>query len=171
MKKDCGMIIFGAGLSLMLAFSSRAFAAPKFDFTPSTELGADEIAKKSSVLYNSSKEEATRPAVVYLSRGLKDPFKPFVTEKKAEDIKNALKEVKPLPEMKVQGLIWGGVFPQAIINNKVVKVGDSIGEVKITAISAKGVTVLFANMQHELSSPVVTGQQQDAKNKGGSDEN
>lgn len=159
MKNNPIMIIFGLGVFLTGLFSSNSFAAPKMDFTSSKLLEGEEIAKKASVPDKANKEDRViRPVVVYSGQGLRDPFEPLVIEKKEEIAKEAPKEViKPLPPLQVQGLLWGGDFPQAIINNKVVKVGDSLGEVKITAISKEGVTVFFAGKEHHLSSPAVTG--------------
>lgn len=46
-----------------------------------------------------------------------------------------------LPPMRIQGLIWGGLHPQAIVNNTIYRVGDSIGQAKIISISRRGLTV------------------------------
>ena len=46
-----------------------------------------------------------------------------------------------LPPMNIQGLIWGGLHPQAIVNNTIYRVGDSIGQAKIISISRRGLTV------------------------------
>jgi hypothetical protein len=62
-------------------------------------------------------------------------------------------EKKPLPELKVQGVIWGGNFPQAIVNNKVLKVGDTVEGVEIKSIDKKGITVLFEGSESTISSP------------------
>jgi hypothetical protein len=51
----------------------------------------------------------------------------------------------------VQGLIWGGSFPQAIVNNKIVKVGDTVDGANVTAIDKDGVTVLFQEREYKLS--------------------
>jgi hypothetical protein len=66
---------------------------------------------------------------------------------------------KELPNFTVQGLVWGGVFPQAIINDQVVKKGDVLGDAKIVEIGKEGVTVLFGNKEYVLSPSVVSGQQ------------
>jgi len=167
--RSCPKLIFVLGVFLTGAFSSDSFAESKFDFIPPKALEADEAVKKSLVPENSNKnEEISRPTITYSSQGLRDPFKPLVIKEKEGDAKKSIqkevpKETRPLPEMKVQGLLWGGVFPQAIINNKVVKAGDMIGEVKVAEISKEGVTVIFSNMEYKLSSPAVTGLQHKVK--------
>jgi len=77
--------------------------------------------------------------------------------------KNAA-EVK-LPVLKVQGLIWGGNFPQAIINNKVVRVDDEVDGAKIVSIEKDGLWVSFNDKQYNLSSPVAVTKS--VKNPGG----
>jgi hypothetical protein len=59
-------------------------------------------------------------------------------------------------------LIWGSSLPQAIVNNKVVKVGDKIEGAEVVSIDKQGVTVLFANKEHKLSSPAALGPQLNA---------
>jgi hypothetical protein len=53
----------------------------------------------------------------------------------------------------VQGVIWGTELPQAIINNKVVKVGDTIEEVRILDIQKGGITVFYKSRNYTISSP------------------
>jgi len=60
----------------------------------------------------------------------------------------------------LQGLVWGGDFPQAIINNKMVKIGDTIEGVEVVAIGKEGVTLVYANKKYNLSSPSMTGLRQ-----------
>ena len=50
---------------------------------------------------------------------------------------------EPLPSMDIQGIIWGSDLPQAIIDGRVVGVGDKIQKAKITAIDKSGITFLF----------------------------
>jgi len=80
--------------------------------------------------------------------GIRDPFLSLLA-KKAENIKKAvtiaapkIEEVKP-PELSVQGLVWGKVQPQAIVNNKVVTIGDTIEEAKIVEINKNGISILY----------------------------
>jgi hypothetical protein len=62
-------------------------------------------------------------------------------------------EARPLPELKVQGLIWGGNIPQAIINGNVVAVGDVVNEARIEAIDRSGITVFFDKRSYTIFSP------------------
>ncbi len=97
-----------------------------------------------------------RPAVQYKSQDQRDPFKGITKDDFREKQGSATivtPEDKPLPALTVQGIIWGAKFPQAIINNKVVKVGDMLQGVKILSIDKNGITVLFDGRQVTLSAP------------------
>ncbi|MFH1269640.1 MAG: hypothetical protein ABIH75_01095 [Candidatus Omnitrophota bacterium] len=90
--------------------------------------------------------------IEYKSESLRDPFQPEEAETTEPQVQA---EPQPLPPLQVQGMVWGGSLPQAIINNKVVKIGDTpIEGVRITAIDKGGVTVLFEKQLHLLSIPV-----------------
>lgn len=81
------------------------------------------------------------------------PFKsPFEEMEKA---KEAASEVVVLPTMAFQGMIWKSVRPQAIIDNKVYDVGDSIyigdgearEEIKIKAITEEGIFLKYKSKE------------------------
>lgn len=50
---------------------------------------------------------------------------------------------KPLPNITINGIIWNSDRPQAIINGKIVDVGDTIAEIYITAIRKTGIDGRF----------------------------
>ncbi len=95
--------------------------------------------------------------IEYKSEDLRDPFQEEKIEIKEQP--QVQIETKPLPSLQIQGIIWGGSFPQAIINNKVVRVGDTIEELRITDINKNGVTVFFENRQYNLSTSSPIGSQ------------
>jgi len=99
-------------------------------------------------------ERIIRPNIEYKATGLRDPFEePFVKKGEADEKAVAKVFAAPPPVLIVQGLIWGGGIPQAIINDNVVKLGDTIQGAKIINITKDGVIVLFEGMQYNLSSP------------------
>jgi hypothetical protein len=51
-------------------------------------------------------------------------------------------EIKP-PDLRITGLVWNTNRPQAIINEKVVDVGDSIEDAIIVAINKTGIEISF----------------------------
>jgi hypothetical protein len=106
-------------------------------------------------------ETVERPAVEYKAGDLRDPFQETIVkgailkeEKLAEQKKEIAveKEITP-PTLTVQGLVWGGNFPQAIINNKVVRIGDTIEGAKVISIDKEGINLIFEGMQIVLPSP------------------
>jgi len=101
--------------------------------------------KAQEVTTSAGSQEANK--IEYKAEGLKDPFQEEEIEAPG---------IRALPSMTIQGIVWGGSFPQAIINNKVVRVGDTIEGVEITDIDKNRVTVLFENQKYTLSvsSPV-----------------
>lgn len=102
------------------------------------------------------KQPATqaRPSAQYTQETLRDPFEPYL-EKEDTGPKETKKEAAAaaLPELKVQGIIWGSNMPLAIINNKVIKKDDLIEGARIVSIDKDGVTVFFANRQYVISAP------------------
>jgi len=103
-----------------------------------------------------------RPEVQYKAEGLKDPFKgieqrPVNTQNSAANAQQS----KPLPPLTVSGIIWGGAFPQAIVNNKVVKIGDMVeAEVKVVEITKEGVVVFFDYKNYNLPPPAIVTKSQ-----------
>lgn len=91
-----------------------------------------------------------RPQVIYKAEGQRDPFQgPKIEQKITEATKIAI----PLPDLKVQGVLWGSKMPQAIINNKVVKIGDIIGTAQVSNIDKEGVSIIYEGKNYHLSAP------------------
>lgn len=118
------------------------------------------IAFSSGVLIVYSSEANTenifaRPQVEYKSSSLRDPFREDILKEGTpeSDSQNLVLPPDILPKMDVQGLIWGGNFPQAVINNKVYKVGDTIDGAQIKDIAKDGITLDFSGREVKLSAP------------------
>jgi len=56
----------------------------------------------------------------------------------------------PLPSFRISGLVWNSDRPQAIMNNQIVSVGDTINNCTITHISKEGVEVLFQEKTYTI---------------------
>lgn len=116
-------------------------------------------------------EVIVRPKVEYNAGGLRDPFQtPFIEEEAAALREPVVYEgpiIEPLlPPLTVQGIIWGGKFSQAIINNKVVKAGDTIEGVRVISIDKVGIALFFEGKEYNLPSPAA-GVSPDKKPQGG----
>jgi sRNA-binding protein len=101
-----------------------------------------------------------KPVLQYTSASMRDPFKPYIVKqaKKTSEYIPTQESRVPPPKLTVQGIIWGSDIPQAIINNSVVRAGDTIEEARILEINKEGVKVFFKNRQYLLSSPGSSGE-------------
>ena len=93
----------------------------------------------------------------YTASELKDPFKDYITPTKAElgttFPSGEEKSFKQPPLFNVQGIIWGGPLPMAIINNKVVKEGDILDEAKIIKIDKEGISFFYYGEEYKILAP------------------
>lgn len=112
----------------------------------------DEIENNASAQDSGS----LRPKVEFAASGLRDPFKDYITP---EEIDIGKKPVEPQkgetlnpPELKIEGLIWGGAKPCAIINGEVKKEGEIIDGVTILEINKEGLVILYEGKKYTLSS-------------------
>lgn len=144
MSKNKILIVFFITASISCLFISLAFAQYNIELKK-----MEEQAEPSKA---ASQEVITRPTVEYNAETFKDPFL-GVAEKAVPAEKVVSVEKVSLPALTVQGIIWGTKLPQAIINNKVVKTGDTIGDVRIVGIDKEGVTVFFKGRQVTIPSP------------------
>lgn len=117
----------------------------------------EDVLKEERALAERAVTPEARPAVNYNSAGLRDPFDNPVTPGLSAGKDAYTSSQTPLPQLTVQGIVWGGAFPQAIINNQVVKAGDMLGGARIIDIGKDGVTVFFGGKQFKLSSPASGG--------------
>jgi hypothetical protein len=80
---------------------------------------------------------------VYAPSG-KDPFKDLL-QLHLQDIQESdiqeIKPILPLPDLDIKGIIWNSDMPQAIVNDRIVRIGDTIAGVKIINIEKQGVSI------------------------------
>jgi len=138
MKESCGLIVWGAVFLITGMFYVEPLAAAQAD--------------NKAVVENKpgQQELVSRPKVEYKVQNLRDPFQPLLTQEKISQAA-VVQQAKTLPSVTIQGVIWGGTFPQAIIDEKVVKKGDIVREMQIVEIGKEGITVLFDNKEYVLS--------------------
>jgi len=116
---------------------------------------------------NKDDEVIARAIVEYKSGQLRDPFQSYIiSEKKEEQVAaqkdtGSIKPVLDLNKIEVQGIIWGGKIPQAIVNNKVLAVGDLIEGAQILSIDKGGITL---NLSGEIINLPAPGQGAISKN-------
>lgn len=142
---------------MFFSFKAQAYA---LRIEPSVPKMVDEgnLEQTKTMLVNKEFEVIERPNVEYRARGLRNPFEQPITDSEPSD--GSLRpQRESLPSLTVQGVIWGGSFPQAIVNNKVIKVGDVLEGVDIVAIDKEGVTVSYAGVEYKLTTLPAMGQQ------------
>lgn len=103
-----------------------------------------------------------RPQLNYTSEDARDPFDTYLPgqEKTNYDQEEYTSGSVQPPSLTVQGLIWGGSIPQAIVNNKVVKVGDVIEEARIADITKEGVKVSYKGRNFNLAPATLSSSQE-----------
>ncbi|MDD3088235.1 MAG: hypothetical protein PHP89_06705 [Candidatus Omnitrophica bacterium] len=140
-------------LLLILVFILKGYA-----FDIGQQLTEAEVSQKGT----GSISIIERPRIEYRARGLRNPFQQPISsteDKPGKTEEPASVEVASLPVLNVQGIIWQGNPKQAIINNRVMKVGDSLDNIDVIDISKEGVTVLYAGVQHNISTSPAPGRQ------------
>lgn len=133
---------------------------------------ADKAAE--TKLENEPQEVILRPKEEFDGAGLRNPFRDYFSDDSVDETgpegAGKVPEVLP-PTLSVQGIISGGRINQAIVNNKIVKVGDTIEGVLITNIDKQGVTFFYSNKSYNVSSPAAAiSQDLKKKPEGGQNE-
>lgn len=94
-----------------------------------------------------------RPKVEYSAPLDKDPF---IIKQAKDETAEKPSEVEieiTLPDLKIQGIVWGGENPQAIINQKVCNIGSVIDDVHIVDINKNGVDIFFRGRKFSIPAP------------------
>ena len=97
-----------------------------------------------------------RPVVEYTGVETKEPFRDvfYKIKEPVIDVKPVEVETQPpLPELTIQGIIFGSNVPCVIINNAVLREGQSLGEIQVTKIDKGGVRILYKGWNYTLPSP------------------
>ncbi|MBU4346471.1 MAG: hypothetical protein KKH29_04000 [Candidatus Omnitrophica bacterium] len=141
------------------------------------------MVKIGEALSESTAEVLEPRHIEYRAGDLRDPFESLKKEEPIEEPalaptpapKEQIIKAVQLPDLVIQGVIWGGRLPQAIINNKVVKIGDTIETVEIIDINKEGIIISFENKEYNLSSlaadSVLTGYSRSAEVQEDTDRN
>lgn len=97
------------------------------------------------------KDKATEqiPLVEYTGMNQRDPLRSPIKIASIEENAEP-EEVVVFPQMSLQGILWGGQKPAAIIDNKAFRAGDLVQEAKIIEINKNGVKLLYKNKEFFL---------------------
>lgn len=91
------------------------------------------------------------PSIVY-SETYRDPFKSLLLEKQKETTGDQSVGLPSL-DLTVQGVLWGGEFPQAIINQSVYREGDKLKEfldAVVYKIEKQTVSILYGGRIYKI---------------------
>ncbi len=172
MKSRIGVLVtvVFSGMSIFCLFVKPAFAIKD----AAQEIEGRGESSEAAQAAPGGKHDLGRPSIEYKGEDLKDPFESNLTEEEKPSEQQPGQgmmgtELGKIQELKVQGIIWGGANNQAIVNNKVVKVGDTLEDVaKVVKIEKDGVTIFYAGRPYKISPPAEAGIHK--KDEGGENE-
>ncbi len=107
-----------------------------------------------------------RPVIEFTGVASKEPFKDvfYKVKEPVVEAKPVEKETQPpLPGLTIQGIILGSSIPCVIINNEVLKEGESLGDIQITKIEKQGVRILYKGWNYTLPSPAASISMKDSE--------
>ncbi|MCX7926670.1 MAG: hypothetical protein N2606_00805 [Candidatus Omnitrophica bacterium] len=96
------------------------------------------------------------PDVSYKARDKRDPFMDLLPKILPLEQKKEEQEDVVLPQLNIQGVFWGGKFPQAIINGRIVKEKETIDNVLILSIKREEIVILFSGRQFRIPTPATS---------------
>ena len=145
-------------LNTLVVIFSLLFTVYAFAQQPQpkqTLFGPDAATREFEQNKKEEPEVITRPKVEF-NRTKRDPFEKVIIRKgkgeaRIQNTDDAASR-SLIDSFVIQGLIWGGNFPQAIINNKVYKVGDTIQGATISNIDKNGIIFTLSGKKYILSS-------------------
>lgn len=103
-----------------------------------------------------SKNDSLRPKVEFVATVSRSPFYNYLKGEMQNVVKVEEERVVAAPNLNIQGLIWGGRLPVAIIENSVLKVGDVINGYKVDKIDKNGVVLSASGTSFRIGPPSLT---------------
>ncbi len=78
-----------------------------------------------------------------------------IQQRQAAQTKTVAPQEIKVTDLKLQGIFWGSSNPQAIINRKIVSVGDQVEDAEVEAITKESVTLSRNGQEFELKPEVL----------------
>lgn len=123
--------------------------------------GAPPVQAGSAATPPSGETTTAAPTVRYTASELRNPLKsllpqdekatPPVASQGPQALPTSAGRPSALPRLVVEGVVWGGVEPKAIINHEVYGVGDVVEGAVVTSIQRDGVTLDVAGRTIRLT--------------------
>ena len=79
------------------------------------------------------------------------PVQQNVEQTNNEQTEQEEEYVLPKPEFKISGIVWNSERPQAIIEGRVLEVGDKIEDWSISNIDQRGVEIIYLDYKYILT--------------------
>ncbi|MFH1905515.1 MAG: hypothetical protein ABIK53_08355 [bacterium] len=137
--------VFLCSVSLFLLLSSGCSKPAQDNASLSTQKKVNISTKKISEPKN------REPVFVYNTHGRRDPFIPLISENKTVMAPTGWSFISSkLPEMKIEGVLFDEIKPLAIINDKIVAIGDSISNCKIVSITREEIVIRYMNKEYSV---------------------
>lgn len=159
------VVVLGVILVVTWRWTQRS-SSPVTQVTPSTPTAADAAQRlETPSVSDQGAEEAFRTQDLgtlrdpfQLPSRLQDRLRQRELAREEERNRKAQSKVRPVeepvkPPLVLQGILWGTARPQAIINRKIVSVGDTMEGAKILAVSKEGVTISFEGQTFQMNLP------------------
>ncbi|GEM_PF-3171129 len=115
---------------------------------------AQESRRDGPTLFAAAQEPHLDPS--YTAGELRDPLKSLLPRDADQSAAqpsyaNQVPSQRQPPLMNVQGVIWGGKAPQAVIDGQVYGVGDTVKDARIVSITRNGITLDMGGMTFNVS--------------------
>lgn len=133
-------------------------------FCPNQKLFSAEKAVEPAALVTDPLLKELRPTVEFTGVKSKEPFKDvfYKAAQAVVEVKPVENETQPpLPALTIQGIIFGSRVPCVIIDNVVLKEGQSLGEIQVTKIEKEGIRLLYKGWNYNLPSPAASVSEKD----------
>jgi|GEM_PF-2050739 len=108
--------------------------------------------KKTNISMQKISEAKNRQHVfVYNTHGKRDPFIPLISENKTIMAQAGWSFISSkLPELKIEGILFDGINSLAIINDKIVTIGDNINNCKIASITREEIVIRYMDKEYSV---------------------
>ena len=116
----------------------------------------NNVSLPSSKKTNISAQKISEPknkqhVFMYNTHGKRDPFIPLISENKTIMSPAGWSFISSkLPELKIEGILFDGTNSLAIINDKIVTIGDNISNCKIASITREEIVIRYMDKEYSV---------------------
>ena len=135
-----------------LLMTRNLYSKESAEKSPSLTTGSLQMVSPFTAQLPEKKEET----VVTTEQRPKETYDEYMKreEQRRLEMQNEIQKIKQEdqpPTLTLMGVVWNSQHPQAIINDQVVEIGDSVLEAKVIAIHKNGVDLDFKGKKFSIS--------------------